>query len=559
MSCNIEDSGIYGKYRSDVTKQIDINTQFSLRYNNNLSTEQDKFTFLKGNTDGWLTMEKNISISNNELDTLYRFQFDNKKCNTPSNITYGKNYRIYSVNTGKYIRCASGTCSLETLPDEVCDSKSWYSFTIKSASSNKKDGEQVCYGDSIYIIQTTNSNYIANSGKSSDKKIYLSSDNSNAIMTILPINGSLYEDPTKESKNQQVENTSSGLSLGTWKDNGCGNNGIRNVASVVYNIPNGTDWDTACSSIKSPNIITLNGKTYDVFPNTKNCQGDGINEWLNLGVIDPLCGNILTTSTPLNTSSCITTSIGEYGKYRPEVINGNLTTLSPFTLKAINWISQTKGTYTFIQARQPSTLYTSTNVNVSSGDLDTSYQFIFDYTNCGSGWSYIVYGQNILLKSNYLNDYVQCAAGTCSTRGNKNIPNCSVSDWATFKIFPAPGNNKIIGNIVCYGDLITITQSVSNADITVADNGGMWAINHSQNQNSVLQILPSNGSLYIDPTQETATYASTQINTLCQKNPLASAECFNPMNGMNSSSIFVIIISIIIVLIIIGIIKKIFT
>ncbi len=212
----------------------------------------------------------------------------------------------------------------------------------------------------------------------------------------------------------------------------------------------------------------------------------------------------------------------------PEVLNP-VSLTSIFTLNFTNWISSQSGTFTFLQAITDH-LETTTNVKLSMNPLDSSFQFIFQKLGCSDQSAIIKYGDLVQLVTYNLR-VAQCGAATCSTVDPGNSGNCNKNAWQTFTIRSAEGKS---GN-VCFGDKIYITQTTgSNCDISAGGGAGVYCIDGDIN-NSVIQIFPVGGSLYVDPTDYVNQYAKNQENELCKQNPYDLSCISRSISGFFSS------------------------
>lgn len=199
----------------------------------------------------------------------------------------------------------------------------------------------------------------------------------------------------------------------------------------------------------------------------------------------------------------------------PEVLNPISTVSSIFTLNAKGWISPTKGTFTFIQAIADR-LETTTNVALTTGPLDTSYQFIFQKIGCPNQNPIISYGDRVQLVTYNLR-IANCGNGTCSTVDPNTYGGCDTNSWQTFTVESASGKS----GPVCFGDDIFIRQTIGNkCNLSAAGGTAVFCIDGTTNPNSVLTIFPVGGSLYVDPSQYVAQYSQTQQQNLCAANPL---------------------------------------
>lgn len=230
-------------------------------------------------------------------------------------------------------------------------------------------------------------------------------------------------------------------------------------------------------------------------------------------------GSVSPTPQPAgcNAGSCLGQS-GKYGQYRLDV-QKSLCEDQIFTLWAKNWISGVTSKFTFLRTNGTS-FQTFDQVVLSGDELDHSFQFCFRKQNCKNSTKEIRYGDKVQLYSIGSSTYQQCGSGTCS--GVSGPGNCG-NDWQTFRIVDGNGQDKT-GQIVCFDDDIRIRQIASNADVTAAGAGGVWATAADTNENSVLSIQPVSGCIYKDPTDFVNSYAVTQKKSLCERDPLNS-EC----------------------------------
>lgn len=176
-----------------------------------------------------------------------------------------------------------------------------------------------------------------------------------------------------------------------------------------------------------------------------------------------------------------------------------LTNNTIVTFKYWNWVgNKYKWTFMFVDGKW---VGTDDNVSVSKSDLDNKYKFKITKIGCKDFSSIVKYGDKIQLRS-LNNRYVQCGAGTCSTV--EDAGNCD-QDWQTFQIMSADGKS---GNVKL-GDPIQIRQVTgTNCSITAAGSRTTWCVD-GQFGNSLIVILPKNGSIAKDPKKELDLYVKS--------------------------------------------------
>lgn len=250
--------------------------------------------------------------------------------------------------------------------------------------------------------------------------------------------------------------------------------------------------------------------------------------WGKIRIPDPQCG----AAPPVKPPTPCFDHTGPFGAYRPDLVNkGWIPTGTSFALIALNWIPPTGTGWTMI-AGDPGRMATVERVTPATypGKLDPRFLFVVDQTQCPSSKvGYLRYGDFIQLRSINTSQYAQCGAGTCSlTNGSGN---CTNTDWHTF-IVTSFNNSKALGDQVCFGDEITIQQTVgSHANITAAGGSDVWACDQGNcNMNYRLRIVPDSGSIYADPAQEMDAYNKQRTNLSCNQNP-AQPQCIatNPL------------------------------
>lgn len=154
---------------------------FTLNFKNALS-----FTFLQSN-GGSLNATDIYTLP---LDTSFQFIFQKLYCpgqNDPT-INYGDLVQLVSYDI-LYTQCGAGTCSLNQLDGLKCQTKSWQTFTVRSATG--KTG-QVCFGDQIRLTQTVGSNCSISiltpvSGQPLPNIYCVDGDQDGSVFTILPV------------------------------------------------------------------------------------------------------------------------------------------------------------------------------------------------------------------------------------------------------------------------------------------------------------------------------------------------------------------------------------
>lgn len=216
--------------------------------------------------------------------------------------------------------------------------------------------------------------------------------------------------------------------------------------------------------------------------------------------------------------TCFASLQGEFGEYQP-MVQSPLKVNTAFTLRAVNWISGKGQQYaTFLRADGGS-LRTDDSVQLTDANaLPSNFQFAFRRVGrCGGAPGFtLLYGDRVQLYSNGSAQYARCAAGTCSLVPTPN--DCGADKWETFTITSPSGKTGEI----CFGDEVRISQTVGdNADITAAGGGNVWATKHNTNENSVLRILPPNGSMYANVAAgEASAQERDYCEDLCSRDPL---------------------------------------
>ena len=318
-----------------------------------------------------------------------------------------------------------------------------------------------------------------------------------------------------------------GCCWGTWKDNGCeGTNRV--YSSIIWNA---SDWTNGCTTTSVGNVCNgdqrgalPSGPQFDSMkPLAADCQNKVTNMWGLVRVPDVRCGYVSPVIPPV---PCFITNSGEFGSYRSDLVNkGWIPSGTQFSLIAENWIPVSGSGFTFL-ASDPGRMTTVQNIMPATypAKLDNRFLYVADQTGCPtSSVGYLRYGDFFKLRSANTNQYVRCASGTCSLTDDSG--DCSNGDWHTF-IVTSYDNSKANGVPVCFGDEITIQQTVgSHANITAADGGNVWACDDGNcNRNYRLKIVPDSGSIYSDPKNQIDSYDKTRKNKSCAQNP-TQAQC----------------------------------
>lgn len=133
---------------------------------------------------------------------------------------------------------------------------------------------------------------------------------------------------------------------------------------------------------------------------------------------------------------------------------------------------------------------------MDSAPMNQKYQFIIQKCN---GGGIVNYGDMVVLRGVGSGKYMQCGGGTCS---GVDTQGCLDSSWQTFTIVSAEGKTGQVN----FGDPVYIRQVVGNkCAITAAGDRTTWCTdgNHT---NAYMIILPNNGSVYVNPTDENNYY-----------------------------------------------------
>ena len=192
-------NGKFGTMHPVVGKTMTISTLFTLEASNWISANLGCKTFLKG--DGIaIRTDDNVPITTSSLGNQFVFKFEKVQCQTDANLIYGNHVQLKCVGTNKYIKCGGGTCSADD-PPNTCNNGDWQTFTIQSAEG--KSG-RVCFGDSIYISQTTGDKADITPAGGGNVWARKHATDINSILCIQGPNGSCYVDPTKEMADYEV-------------------------------------------------------------------------------------------------------------------------------------------------------------------------------------------------------------------------------------------------------------------------------------------------------------------------------------------------------------------
>lgn len=141
----------------------------------------------------WFGTNNSVVPTTAPLDDKYQFIIAKCDITNPA-INYGDMVALLSVGSRKYMQCGAGTCS--GVDDRGCTPTSWQSFTIESTEG--KTGP-VNYGDPVRIRQVVGNKCAVTAA--GDTKTWCADNNHvNSYMIILPANGSVYIDPTAETK-----------------------------------------------------------------------------------------------------------------------------------------------------------------------------------------------------------------------------------------------------------------------------------------------------------------------------------------------------------------------
>ncbi len=212
----------------EVLNPISLSSIFTLNLKNWISSETGTFTFLQ-----WigtsLQTTTNVKLSTNPLDTSFQFIFQKLGCSDQSStINYGDRVQLVTYNI-LFANCGWGTCSTVTGSGD-CLTGSWQTFIIRSANGSKTG--PVCFGDDIYITQTTGTNCSV-SAAGANGVFCVDGDTSNAVITIFPVGGSLYVDPT-DYVNQYAKNQENELCKQNPYDLSCISRSISNFFSSIW-------------------------------------------------------------------------------------------------------------------------------------------------------------------------------------------------------------------------------------------------------------------------------------------------------------------------------------
>jgi len=223
------------------------------------------------------------------------------------------------------------------------------------------------------------------------------------------------------------------------------------------------------------------------------------------------------------TGNCITDlrchkATEEYGPVQ-DIARNPLCIGDKFTLYYKNWISTAGGSGSglkaFSRTVENGNMETINNIMPTNAGLSIGTQFEYTFTkvNCNVPTKQINYGDVVQLYSPSTARYIQCGSGTCSGI-LRDSGMCDTNNWQTFKIESSNGKT----GPVCWDDEIYITQIVSGASITPSGGAGTWAVKQGTNINSIIKILPVNGSIYKDSKLETEAYKQIQQSLLCKYN-----------------------------------------
>ena len=199
-----------------------------------------------------------------------------------------------------------------------------------------------------------------------------------------------------------------------------------------------------------------------------------------------------------------------------------------FTIHYPGWISKLlEGRKTFAKMESTGSMRTDNSILpriAGSSESTIGSEFEFKLVKCPGNNSGVVnsgvvkYGDKVKIKADNAPLYVQCGASvgqsTCS--GVSSPGDCGAGEWQTFKI----RNNIGKSGPVCWGDDLYLIQLFGNGDaITAAGDGATWGQKPSISKNSIINLMPVNGSIYKDPTKETEAYKLIQKSELCKATP----------------------------------------
>jgi hypothetical protein len=201
-ACYSESYGDFGEYHSEIMEPMTTDTIFTLEARNWISAQEGAKTFLKGE-EGALRTDDKVLITSEELNGVYQFRFMKENCQTDKFILYGNRVQLYCVGTKQYVQCGAGTCSMVADSGECLKGK-WQTFFIESSTG--KTG-RVCFGDDIYIKQTTGNNPAITPAGDNNVWAQLSSENKtqNGVLSIKGKNGSIYKDPEQEMESYETQ------------------------------------------------------------------------------------------------------------------------------------------------------------------------------------------------------------------------------------------------------------------------------------------------------------------------------------------------------------------
>lgn len=214
----------------EVLNPINLSSIFSLNFKGWISPTPGTFTFMQW-IDDRLETTTNVSLSKNPLDTSFWFQFTKVGCNdTNPVIFFGDKVQLQTMS-GRIAQCGNLTCSTVPPGDYGgCQTGAWQTFIIRSAEGDKTG--PVCFGQTIYLTQTTGSHCSISSAGLSNV-FCIDGNTNNAEILIVPRFGSLYVDPTDYS-NQYAENQQNELCKANPWDISCITSSISNFFSRIW-------------------------------------------------------------------------------------------------------------------------------------------------------------------------------------------------------------------------------------------------------------------------------------------------------------------------------------
>jgi len=195
-SCFSDLNGVYGTMRREVLHPICVNTPFTLWARNWISSDMGNFSFLQS-VGGNLETFDRVTLSKEVLESSFQFVFKKEGCvDSSATINYGDKVQLYCPATNKYMQCGAGTCSGVDDSGNCSDTK-WQTFTVTGDVTGDKTGP-VCFGDNIRISQVLIGGDNADITAAGGGGVWATkhNTNNNAILSIQPITGSVYEDPT---------------------------------------------------------------------------------------------------------------------------------------------------------------------------------------------------------------------------------------------------------------------------------------------------------------------------------------------------------------------------